>query len=142
LNQIRKWKNSLSNATTQTGKTELRSTNNNECSSTHQTNPFLNLIDIFKTPINQNEIGTAMSSLETNTTNVSQMVPNYLSAINSLETFGSDMVPADDRVYYRCKACNKVVWVAKGMSALTEFPGCFECQKQWLASLGGLFKGN
>jgi hypothetical protein len=140
LNQIRKWKNSLSNETTQSGKTELRSTNNNESSSTHQTNPLLNLIDIVKTPINQNQIGMAMSLLEMNTTNVSQMVPNYLSAINALETFGGDMVSADDRVYYRCKACNKVVWVAKGMSALTEFPGCFQCQKQWLTSLGGLFK--
>jgi len=140
LNQIRKWKNSLSNETTQSGKTELRSTNNNESSSTHQTNPLLNLIDIVKTPINQNQIGMAMSLLETNTTNVSQMVPNYLLAINALETFGGDMVSADDRVYYRCKACNKVVWVAKGMSALTEFPGCFNCQKQWLTSLGGLFK--
>jgi len=126
--------------TTQSGKTELRSTNSNESSSTHQTNPLLNLIDIVKTPINQNQIGMAMSLLETNTTNVSQMVPNYLSAINALETFGGDMVSADDRVYYRCKACNKVVWVAKGMSALTEFPGCFNCQKQWLTSLGGLFK--
>ncbi len=140
MNQIRKWKNSLSNETTQSGKTELRSTNNNESSSTHQTNPLLNLIDIVKTPINQNQIGMAMSLLEMNTTNVSQMVPNYLSAINALETFGGDMVSADDRVYYRCKACNKVVWVAKGMSALTEFPGCFQCQKQWLTSLGGLFK--
>jgi hypothetical protein len=95
----------------------------------------MNLLDMFKKPINENQIGVAMSLLETNTSNVAEIVPNYISAINALTTFG-DNVPESERVYYRCKACDKCVWVAKGMSSFTEFPGCFQCQKNWLDTLG------
>lgn len=118
----------------------MPSTNNNQSPPIDPTNPLISLINIFQTLVNQNDIGVAKSSLGTNTANVSQMVPTYSSTINALETFGHNMVPADDRVYYRCKACDKCVWVAKEMSAFTEFPACFNRQKQWLSTLGGSFQ--
>jgi hypothetical protein len=94
----------------------------------------MGLADIFKTPINSTQIGVVMSLLEGNTSSIAEIVPNCLSAINAVTTF-SDNVPENERVYYRCKACDKCVWVSKGMSALAEFPGCFKCQENWLGTL-------
>jgi hypothetical protein len=125
---------------TPTRKTTLPSNNNNDSSSARQKNPLLGVVEIFKMPINHNQIAAAKSWLETNTANVSHIAPNYLSAIDALEIFGDKSVPQDNRVYYRCKSCDKQVWVAKGMDALTEFPACFNCQKQWLSSLCGFLK--
>lgn len=124
MNQIEKWKNPSPNATAQ------------------QTNPVMILIDTLKKPVNQNEIGEAISILGTDISNVREIVPNYLSAIDALQAFGDSKVPERDRAYYRCKACDRNVWVVKGMSAFTEFPACFNCQKVWLESLGGLFRRN
>jgi hypothetical protein len=118
----------------------LPSTNNNQSSPIDPTNLLMSLINVFQPLVNQNDIGVAKSSLGTNTANVSQLVPGYSSTIDVFEKFGDNMVPADGRVYYRCKACDKCVWVAKEMSAFTEFPACFNCQKQWLSSLGGSFQ--
>ena len=95
---------------------------------------------MLKTPIDQNHIAAAQSLLTTDITTVSQAIPNCLSGIDTIQSLNSHTVSQSERVYYRCRSCEKYVWVAKEMSAFTEFPTCLNCHEQWVSGLLGFSK--
>ncbi|CAF3169923.1 unnamed protein product, partial [Rotaria sp. Silwood2] len=104
IKRIIEWKKSLSTTTT-----PVSSSSSGQPSLSQDVNPLISLANNAKATINTGHIESAMLSLAANSqTNVPEMAQNYLSAINTLETFGEIMVPPERRIYYRCKACNQV----------------------------------
>lgn len=56
-------------------------------------------------------------------------VQSYSNLIDALINFGSKKYTEDlQRIWFRCRSCSHLVWIARDMGIFTSFPACFRCQ--------------
>lgn len=109
---------------------QTRFTNRSSPVPSFENKPLVGLYETFRNRVSDDEIIEAIEKLQAITNEQTEnFVQSYSHFIDALIKFGSEKYTEDlQRIWFRCRSCSHLVWIARDMGIFTSFPACFKCQ--------------